>query len=146
MYKDIENEVRTRITAQIPELSATRVSTSLDKVLNALFNENARHGLIIEFNGGRRELREPFKKVSWVWTIACVMPIRLLDTEDEEAIEDDLRVMVDKVSRLLVDDHTLSGMALKVEVVDIGRAEPGSVNDIPFYWLPFIVEATEHFA
>lgn len=141
MYSPIENAVINGLVAHFPELSATRVSTSLDVVFTNMLQENSRHGLVVEFNGGRREAREPFKHRVWVWSIACVFTIQLLDTDDMVAIETDLRTVLDKVATLFSADHTLGRIASRIEVVDIGRAETGTVNDMPYYWLPFIVEA-----
>lgn len=140
MYSGAELAVIQGLISHFTELSATRVSTSIDSVFNSIQSENARHGLIVEFNGGRREAREPFKKRVWVWSIACVLVIQFMATQDMELIEADLRGMIDKVSTLFSADHTLGMNGARIEVVDIGRAEPGTVNETPYYWLPFIIE------
>jgi hypothetical protein len=139
-YSVIEAALVNKLVAHFSaELSASRCKAGdPDSVFTALFSEGADYGCFLEFNGGREDSQRPFDKPVWVWSLAGVLVIRYGDD-----IESKLRALVDKLAGIFVHDHTLGGVTPRIRLVDIGDAEPGQVNDTPFYWLPFIAEAID---
>jgi hypothetical protein len=140
-YETIERAVIGRLLENFPEdLSATRVKAGdSDSVIDAIFSEeNANCGVYLEFGGGRPD-RETFKDQHWKWTIAGVFLIRYHDVSDEKKV----REIATKLARLFAVDARLGGVTPLARITDIDVAEPTRINDIPFFWLPFIVEALD---
>lgn len=139
-YTEVENAIIAKLIEKFPdELSEGRVQAGdVDKVFEAVFGEGADYGVLLEFDGGRRGSREAFKQPVWIWSIAGIFFIRY-----GEGIEGRLRSVVNKLAKFLDDDHTLGGVAPVVKITGIGDPEPGQVNDIAFYWLPFEIEAID---
>lgn len=122
------------------ELDSDRVAAgNLDSVLENLLKEpEGLYGLWTEFGGGSMETRKPFKTLVWTWTIQAVFVIRKTDD-----IETNMRSIVDKLATLFADDHTLGNVSPYVRLVGIGDAAIITINDVPFYWVPFNVEAVD---
>ena len=140
MYSVIEQKIIDEFINHFSEVDANTVSTSLDEMLTNVFSGEKRYGILVEFNGANKASREPFKRMVWTINVDCILFIRLSDSTDMETIEDDLRVVINKMFSLFSDNPRLDGTVAKVELIDIGRPEPSKVNDIPFYVLPFIIE------
>jgi len=144
-YKAIEAAVVSRFLAYYPnELSATRCKGGdMDAVFDAIFSENKDYGAWFEFGGGKQRQNPAQTKNHWVWTIVGVFAIRFRD--DPEVAGDDIETKLRNVMNLFPAvfdaDRTLGGKTPLVELVDLGSAEPAKVNDLPFYWVPFVIEA-----
>jgi hypothetical protein len=111
----------------------------MDGALLAIFDEGADYGCFIEYNGGREDSRKPFDRSVWIWSMVCVIAIKY----DAATIEEKMRAAVDKLATMFDGDHTCGGVSPLVRIVDLGDAQPVNVNEFPFYWLPFIVEAID---
>ena len=59
---------------------------------------------------------------------------------DPAKIEADARQIVDQVITIFDDKHTLGGLAAIAKVVSIDEPLPSTVNDVPFYWIPFLID------
>jgi hypothetical protein len=142
-YTMLENAVVEKLITHFSgELSPSRCKPGdMDAVMEAIFTENAYHGCIIEYAGGYESARSPFDKSVWVWSMFCIFVIRYDDGgRDIEAM---MRSVVDKLATLLEGDHTLSGVTARARITEINAAEPVTVNEYPFYWLPFTVEVID---
>lgn len=119
------------------ELSDKRCQAgNVDGVLEAVFSEGAMYGCFLEFNGGREDNKKTYSTPTWIWSILCVMIIRY----DPDVVEANLRSVLNKLAKLFRGDHTLGNMTPLAKIVDIGRPDVGDVNEVGFYFLPFIVE------
>jgi hypothetical protein len=124
-----------------PELSEGRVKGgNLDAVLGAMFEEGEKFGVLIEFAGGGHHHSEVFSKTVFQWRMAGVFFIRF---EDIEAVEEDLRDLLGRLSLIFHDDPRLGGLSPYARLVDIDIPEPSTINDVPFYWLPFMVTVVD---
>ena len=140
-YTVIEEAVREQFIAHFDELDDKRcLIGDADKVVDNMFSSGELFGCYIEYNGGSELDRRPFKTSVWVWSIAGIF---LIQYSDE--IEDKLRVIVDKAKSVFDDDIRLGGVAIRVKIVDLADAYIGQINDTPFYFLPFLIEAIEPF-
>jgi len=139
-YTVIENALIAKLLVDFStELSAERCrSGDPDGVLNSMFDAGAEYGCFIEYNGGRPDDLSPFKTVTWIWSFLGFFLIQRVDD-----IEIKLRAIVDKLCVLFDDDHTLGGCTPAARFANIGVADVVKINDTPFYWLPFEVEALD---
>ena len=140
-YTAIEDALQVRMVAHFSELNDERCRKGdADAVVESMFKEGEEYGCYIEYNGGSQLSRKPFKTTVWVWSIAGVFMIQYSDD-----IESKLRVVVDKFRTVFADDHTLGGTTIRIQIMDLADAYIGQVNDIPFYFIPFLLEAIEPF-
>lgn len=139
-YSAIEQAILAKLVSVFPsELDPARCTAGdPDAMFTAIFDAGAEYGCFVEFNGGAETNQQPFKMPVWVWQFAAVFVIRYGD-----GIEAKLRTIVDRLALAFAEDHTLGGITPRVRIVEIGDAEPGDVNEVPFYWLPFIIEAID---
>lgn len=140
-YNVIEAAVIERFIEYFPELDETRCQGGeMDKVVDAIFEQGADYGCVFEFAGGVHHHSERFNRTVFSWRMAGVIMIRY----EEDVIEERLR---DIASRLALIFHgneaRLDGESPFVQVVEIEMPEIARVNDIPFYWLPFMVQAVD---
>jgi hypothetical protein len=54
-------------------------------------------------------------------------------------------MIVDKTKTVFDDDPRLGGVTAHAKITDLADAYVGQVNDIPFYFLPFLIQAIEPF-
>lgn len=139
-YETIESAVIQRILEVFDvELEPDRVSSGdIDAVFDGIMREETiyEYGAWTDFGGGRQDNQKPFKTPVWIWTIVGFLVIQRSDT-----IEQKLRSAVTKILGLFDEDHTLGGVTPYIRVVAIGEGQVVNVNDIPFYFLPFTIEA-----
>jgi hypothetical protein len=139
-YTLIESSVVARfISHYSSELSETRcMAADIDLILQSMFDENSEYGCLFEFGGGSDEPRKPFKIDVWTWYVDGLFMIRLTSGIDQKK-----RAIIDKMTKVFSSDHTLGGISPRVRMVNIGKAELGDVGDIPFFFIPFQVEALD---
>lgn len=140
-YTEIEEAVKVQFIAHFDELDDERCRIGdADAVIDSMFSSGEHFGCYIEYNGGAEMTKRPFKIPVWVWSIAGIFLIQYSDN-----IETKLRVIIDKAKTVFDDDIRLGGATIKVKIVDLADAYIGQVNDTPFYFLPFLIEAIEPF-
>jgi len=140
-YTEIEEAVKDLFISHFDELDEDRCRISdADGVIDSMFASGEMYGCYIEYNGGTEMSGKPFSKPVWVWSVAGVILIQY-----SADIEAKLRVMVDKTKTVFDDDPRLGGASSYAKIVDLADAYIGNVNDIPFYFLPFLIEAIEPF-
>ena len=142
-YTAIESGIKERVLAHFSsELTAeTCVIADSDNLFRAIFEKNAAYGCLLDMGipPGRQASGEPYKSPVWIWQIIGVFLLRY--EGDTTQIEAKARAVVDKLQSLLDADHTLGGLSDKARVVLIDTPEVTEVNDVPFYFMPFMVEA-----
>lgn len=143
-YKVIEEAIRMKLIRKFaPELSANRcIVGDLDTLFRSMHNEDARIGVLIEFEGGRKLSNAPYNGKMWEWAIDGFVLIRYLG--DSVEIEQVAREIIEVIYGLVDDDRTLGGKCALASVVSISRLEPAAINEVPFYWVPFTITAKEN--
>jgi hypothetical protein len=138
-YDDIAEALRVKlVTYFADELNSDRCRVGeLDQLFGSLMEENADYGCIIDFFRARKKNRAPFKEMMWSWQMMGVFMIRF---RDKEQIEIATRKIITKLSTVFKDDHTLGRLVPLVEMAYIDKPSVESVNDIPFHWVPFLIE------
>jgi hypothetical protein len=140
-YSEIEIAVESRIIEHFEELDENRVKRGkADDVFQNMYTSGEMYGCYLEYNGGQEMDKRPFKTPVWVWSIAGVILLQY-----DADIEDRLRVIIDRLQTVFDEDHTLGRVAGRVKIVDMADAYIGEINDTPFYFLPFLMEAIERF-
>lgn len=136
LYDAIEEMVRAEIVTHVDELDDDFVIRGdLDSLIDNIFEKDGEIGVYVDFMGGRRSYpSEEFKSRMWVWVVMVMVLVRFTPT-----IEDDLRRIIGKFATLFGESHTINGQVVRAEVTTIDQPEPGTVNDVPFYWMPVIV-------
>jgi hypothetical protein len=109
----------------------------LDELIQNISLQNADYGVLLEFNGGIEDSGKPFVRPVWIWETAGIFLIRYRG--DDEDIETKLRDAVDKLAVLFEDDHTIGGTTPFAKFRVIDPSEPAQINDISFYWVPFVI-------
>lgn len=141
-YTAIESAVVTRFIEYFTsELSDTRCKAAdIDAVLDAMYDENSEYGCLFEFGGGSDEPRKPFIKDAWAWYVDGLFMIRLSKDIDQKK-----RAIIDRLTKVFSsgEDRRLGGLSPKVTMVNIGKAELGDINDVPFFFIPFQIEALD---
>jgi hypothetical protein len=117
------------------------VAGSIDVLLKQLLGESKKYGCLVEFGGGGRTRVEPFKHPIWQWSIICVFMIRY--TGDVQDVEGKLRSVINRLSTLFKQDHTVGGITPRARIERIDQAEVTQMNDVPMYWVPFEISVLE---
>jgi len=141
-YGPLERAVINQMLRKFPaELDANRVQGGdIDTVLDAMFTDGFTHGCVFEMGGGREGSGSAFERDAWVWSLFGYYIIRY--TEDM-AIEAVMRDIVSRLSTLFDDNRRLNDLSPLARITRIEAPEPVKVNDIPFYWITFIVDVID---
>ncbi len=142
-YKAIEEALSQRIlftmAAYVDE--TTVVKSSVDRLFTALQEGQKDYGCLIDYAGGHRLEEAPFNGKMWRWIITGAFLMRY--NGDDAAIEAAARDFVDATFAILDGDHTLGSTCGVARLETISPPQPASINDVPFYWLLFEIEALE---
>ena len=115
------------------------IGKDLYTIAESVYSENLEYGMWLEFGGGEPEQLPPFRKHVWVWTIDGVFMIRYQDTD--LATEE---IMVKRVDDLFnvfaTPNHAIEDITPLVKLVWIGKPDAVSVEDTPFYFLPYTIK------
>lgn len=142
-YSTIETAMRRRLIEHFSTLSEELCQVSdVDLLFSNIMESDALCGCLIDFAGGGEENIHPFKEPVWTWEIGGVFYIRYRG--DPVETDRELRVIIDRLTTIFKEDARLYGTAAKASVVTIEPPDPGKINDIPFYWLPFMVRVIDH--
>ena len=141
-YSTIETAVKDRFIAYFSDIldSTNTQIGDVDAVLDSIFTNDGDYGVVFEFGGGRPD-PQTFAKAEWRWSIDGVFLIRYRGDETEDA----LRSIIDRLANIFTGVETLNNVAAFLRVSGINLAEPATINDIPFYWMPFSVEARDRY-
>jgi hypothetical protein len=108
-----------------------------DAIFKAIFMSSEKYfGCVLDNGPAREMVDEVYKKQHWAWQIWGVFFIQYNDDIEVQADQ-----IIDKLAVMFAPDHTLGGLSPKVKMVEIGIPEPNQVNDVAFYFIPFVVEA-----
>jgi hypothetical protein len=141
-YEVIEEAVRQRLIAYIPGLSDSLcVAGDLDGLFEAMSTQGSNIGALLEYDSGVRLMDAPFNGKGWGWTINGYILLRY--EGDNKAIEAKARDTVGLLFTLLDGVQTLGGVSALATIKKIESPEPARINDVPFYWVPFLVSALE---
>lgn len=119
----------------------TVVDGKVDALFEEIFNEGKKYGINVEFGGGRKPGGDVFKGAIWEWSFICVFMIRF--TGELEEIERELKSIIDTLGGLFLEDHTVGGVSVKVQLGRIEVPDIVEVNNVPMYWIPFEISAWE---
>lgn len=142
-YTVMENAVIDRLltTFGVELTPDTCKSGDMDSILDNMFTGDKQYGCLVEFAGGNERTREPFKTPMWAWAIFGIFIIR--HTGNDTDTEANMRAIVDRLATMFSDDHRLGGVTPLARFSEINAAEPVTINDTPFYWLPFSIEVID---
>lgn len=108
-------------------------------IADYVYGKNLEYGMWVEFGGGEPEELPPMRKHVWVWTIDGVLMIRY--TGDDLSMEETLGERIDDLFKVFATpNHAITGITPLVKLVWIGRPDAVSVEDTPFYFVPFTVK------
>jgi hypothetical protein len=139
-YELIEAAVVARMIEHFSELDADRCKAGeLDAIIHNLFETGERYGCILEYFGAGRASSERFNHEVWRWDIGGIIMIRY----DAETIESDLRTIIDKLKTVFSGSYRRLGGADLVTLVEMDQPDVAEINEVRFYWLPFLVSAIE---
>ena len=134
-YEAIEKAVQARAMALF-QLDETLVQLgNIDALFDAMQTAGAPVGVLLEYAGGDRLKAAPYNGRTWAWHMNVYVLVRYQGDSDQ--IEIDARKNIDKITTLVDGSHTLGGTAAVAWVEDIDQPVPSTINDIPFYWIPF---------
>lgn len=138
-YSDAESALVAKFISHFDGLlNSGRVQPGkLDVLIGNILAEDADYGVLLEFNGGTEDSGKPFTRPMWIWETAGIFLIRYRGDDDD--IESKLRGVIDKLAVLFQDDHTLGETTPYAKFRLIDPAEPAQINDVPFYWVAFVV-------
>jgi hypothetical protein len=140
-YQALEQAVKGRVVT-VFELNASLCQAGdVDALFQALQQTGAKLGFLLEYAGGERVHDAPFNGKSWLWHMNGYALVRF--DGDSAKIEIDARQIVDTVINLFDGSHTLGNLAAVARVNEIDEPLPSTVNDVPFYWIPFLINVME---
>lgn len=146
-YIDIEEAVRKRLVAAFPEYltDANCAITDIDKVIPVILQAETQDkavGCLLDFQGGGEFLTgTSFNTTAWLWRIGGIFLFHALG--DETQLTAITRDIISRLHNLFVSDPRLNGLVDSVKVSQIAEMEVAMVNDFPFAWLYFTIEARE---
>ena len=140
-YEVIEEAVKQRVLIVLTLDASLCQKGNIDALFEALQTAGASLGSLLEYAGGARLTEPPFNGKSWLWRMNGYALLRFQG--DAQQIEVDARQVIDKIVTLFDGSHTLGQIAAVARLTDIDMPIPSTVNDAPFYWIPFSVEVTE---
>jgi len=108
-------------------------------VAESVYSEGLEHGMWLEFGGGEPEVLPPFRKPVWIWTIDGVLLIRY--TGNDATMEERLGERIDELFNVFsTPNHAIDNITPLVKIAWIGKPDAVSVEDTPFYFLPFTIK------
>ncbi len=144
-YTEIENAIVNHIYNHFDDDFVDHknqvIAGSIDILIDQLFGKSKKYGCLVDFGGGGRTRVEPFKKEIWQWSIICVFMVRY--EGDTQEIEGDLRLVINRLTTLFRQDHTVGGITPLAKLARIDQREVVQMNDIPMYWIPFEISVIE---
>ena len=142
-YRAIEKAARDKIRAHFGDLLTENscVAADLDRLFKEIQMNDRDLGCIIDYADGSRQQGAPYTKQMWQWRIGGFFMVR--HRGDPVQTDDAARLVIDKIYSIFEDDHTLGGLTPFVRVESIDQPEAGDLNDIPFYWIYFVIEALD---
>lgn len=115
------------------------IGKALFDVTDYVFQNELEYGLWVEFSTGEQEIMPPFRKHMWTWTLDGAVLIRY--TGNDTTMEETLSAMIDKLFYVFATpNHAIDDITPYVKIPWIGKPEAVSVEDTPFYFLPFVVK------
>lgn len=116
-------------------------AADIDGVFQAMGDQDANYGCVLDYAPSRRTDRPPFGSDCWTWGILGFFLIRFRGN----AVDADskARDIIDKLVRVFDSDHRLGGLSPLVRIVEIGQPDPQSINEVPMYWISFRIEAID---
>jgi hypothetical protein len=134
-YEVIEKAVQSRAMT-VFQLDESLVQIgNIDSLFDTLQTSGAPLGILLEYAGGDRLKAAPFNGKTWAWHMNVYVLVRYQGDNDQ--IEIDARKNIDKIVTLVDGSHTLCGTAAVAWVEEIDQPIASTINDIPFYWIPF---------
>ena len=140
-YEVIEEAVKQRVISVYAITDALCQKGNIDALYEAMQTAGSPFGVLVEYAGGRRLAEPPFNGKSWLWSMNGYLLVRFQG--DAQQIEVDARQAIDKLVTLFDASHTLGQITAVARLTDIDIPIPSTINDVPFYWIPFSVEVTE---
>lgn len=139
-YEIIEAAVVARLVEHFDEFDTDRCKAGeLDAVIDNLFSTGERFACVIEYFGAGRHSSQRFSQEVWRWDIGGIIMVRY----EADTIEADLRTIIDKLSTAFGPGYRRIGGADLVTLVEIDQPDVAEINEVRFYWLPFLVAAIE---
>ena len=142
-YERIESAVKERVIATFGVEPALCQQGDVDALFEEMQNVDAPLGFLLEFAGGTRLKQPPFNGKSWQWRVYGYALLRFQG--DAAKIERDARNAMDKIITLFGGSPTLGGLTALATLSEIDQPLPSTINDVPFYWVPFTVDVLEKF-
>jgi len=115
------------------------IGKDLFTITTYVYDEGLEYGIWVEFGGGEPEILPPMRKHMWIWTIDGVLIIRY--TGNDLTMEETLGDRIDQLFRAFATpNHAIDGITPLVKIAWIGKPDAVSVEDTPFYFLPFTIK------
>lgn len=140
-YQVLEQAVKERVVLIFGLEDDLCQKGDVDALFQAVQQRGAPLAFLLEYAGGERMRDAPFNGKAWLWHMNGYALIRF--DGDTAKIEADARQIVDKIITLFDGTHTLGSLAALAVITDIDEPLPSTVNDVPFYWIPFLINVTE---
>ena len=140
-YEVIENAVQARVTTVFGLDVSLCEKGNIDSLYDAMQKQGAKIGFLLEYAGGERVKNPPFNGKSWAWYMNGYAVVRYAGDSDQ--IEVDARKNIDRITTLFDGSHTLGGSAAVAWIEEIEQPIPSTINDVPFYWIPFVMMILE---
>lgn len=142
-YTELERAVLDKFLSVFnTKLVAERVTAgNPDQVHDEILSDETGnpYGVWTEFGGGRMDSRQPFSKLVWIWRVNGIFVIQYEGDETETSMRD----IVDVMFSMFQGDHTLGNKTPYVRMISIGDAYPAEINNIKFYWIPFVIDVID---
>lgn len=123
-------------------IRADAIGKDMYSVAESVYGTNLEYGMWLEFGGGEPDVMQPFRKPVWIWTIDGVLLIKYQGTDLETEI-----LLGDRIDDLfktfVTPNHAITDVTPFVKVAWIGKPDAVSVEDTPFYFLPFVVRIVD---
>lgn len=140
-YEKLERAVKDQVITRFGIDETLCQQGDVDTLFDALQKTNALVGFLLEYGGGGKLRHAPFNGKSWLWVLNGYALVRF--EGDTKKIEEDARKIVDQLLPLFNGSPTLGGLSALASITEIDMPVPSTVNDVPFYWIPFSIEIME---
>jgi hypothetical protein len=140
-YEVVEQAVKVRIIHVFGIDEPLCQKGDMDALFESMQKVNAPRGFLLEYAGGEKLKNAPFNGKMWGWLMNGYALVRYQG--DSTQIEIDARQTVDQIVKLVDGFQTLGGLVALASLIEIDPPMPSTINDVPFYWIPFTINIME---
>lgn len=142
-YEVLEKAIADTIANKFSDILSPEVvvQSDIDRLFERMQNTDSTYGCLVEFCEAQKLTNSPFNGQMWQWTLFGNFLIRYRGSNED--IQSQTKKFLNRIRFTFENNKTLGGLVAKVDVVKIETPAASTINEVPFMWIMFVIEALE---